>query len=230
MTFPLGEQAVFWVAVDHVTGSAHVSAPTGGGQISATALGPSFGVAWRATNGFYGVGAGSVADFGIDFTSDLRGLLKADVDGYSYSLGAETGWRIELARNASLTPRAWAVRTLVAAERFTDAVNSRVSLPDAVRLFGGLGVAAETAHPLGDGEFSLQASLDVERILSGAETLVRVSGAALRSESPATGILLAVDSVYRWDRYSIGASVNVGAALDSVTYDYSGNVKFGIRL
>ena len=229
LNVPLGEEAFGWISMRHLTGSADVSAPTGGGMIDATALGPSFGVSWRGQNNFYAVGGGSVTDFDIDFTSDMRGLLKAGVDGDGYSLGAEAGRRIELGGNSSLTPRGWLVRSSVSVENFTDAVDSRVSFPDAHRFIGGLGAVVETVHPWGGGEFSLRGSLDVERMFSGAETLAHVSGETLRSEAPGSGILLGVDSVYRWGRYSIGGAVRGGTAFGSKTRDYSGSVKFGIR-
>ena len=229
LNLSLGDRAHGWISVRHLTGSADVSASTGGGDIDATAMGPSFGVYWRGESNFYLVGSGSVMNYDIDFTSDLRGLLKAGVEGSGYSLGAEAGQRFELGRTTYLTPRAWMVRPSVSVDDFTDAVDSRVSFPDAVRLIGGLGAVAETVHPSGGGEFLLRGSVDVERIFSGAETLARVSGESLRSQAPPNGILLGVDSIYRWGRYSIGGKATMGTAFGSGTRDFSGVVKFGIR-
>ena len=180
-------------------------------------------------NDFYAVGGGTVTDFDIDFTSDMRGLLKAGVDGDGYSLGAEAGRRIELDGNTSLTPRAWLVRASVSVDNFTDAVNSRVSFPEADRFIGGLGAVVETTHTWGVGQFSLRGSVDIERMFRGEETLARVSGETLRSEAPGSGILLGVDSVYRWGRFWIGGAVTLGTAFGSATRDYSGVVKFGIH-
>ena len=229
LNLALGEQAHGWVSVRHVTGFADVSAPTGGGRIDATAMGPTFGAYWRGERNFYLVGSGSVTDYDIDFTSDMRGLLRAGVGGSGYSLGAEAGQRFELGGTTSLTPRAWLVRPSVSVDNFTDAVDSRVSYPDAVRLIGGLGAVVETIRPWGAGEFLLRSSVDFERIFSGAETLALVSGETLRTEAPSNGILVGVDSVYRWDRYSIGGKVSVGTAPGSGTRDFSGHVNFGIR-
>ena len=195
LNVPLGKEAYGWVSMRHVTGLADVSASTGGGDIYATAMGPSFGVSWRGENDFYVVGGGSVTDFDIDFTSDMRGLLKAGVDGDGYSLGAEAGRRIELDGNTSLTPRAWLVRASISVDNFTDAVNSRVSFPDVDRFIGGLGAVMETTRAWGVGEISLRGSLDFGRMFSGAETLARVSGETLRSAAPGSEILLGVDSV-----------------------------------
>jgi len=177
----------------------------------------------------YLVVSGSVTDYDIDLTSDMRGLLRAGVGGSGYSLGADAGQRVEPGGKTSLTPRAWLVRPSISVDNFTDAVDSRVSYPNAVRLIGGLGAVAETVRPWGAGEFLLQGSVEVERIFSGPETLTLVSGETLRSETPSNGILLGVDSLYPRGRYSIGGKVTAGTALGSGTRDFSGRVSFGIR-
>ena len=84
------------------------------------------------------------ANFDIDFTSNTRGLLKSGVDACGYGLGGETGQRFELGSSTSLTPRAWVVRPSDSVDNFTDAVDSRVSFPEAIRLIGGLGAMLET--------------------------------------------------------------------------------------
>ena len=98
---------------------------------------------------FYLVGSGSVTDYDIDFTSDMRGLLRAGVGGSGYSLGAEAGQRFEPGGKTSLTPRAWLVCPSISVDNFTDAVDSRVSYPDAVRLYGGPGGGGGNRTPLG---------------------------------------------------------------------------------
>ena len=62
------------------------------------------------------------------------------VDGDGYSLGVETGRRIEMGGKTRLTPRAWFTRRSVSVDSFTDAVNARVSFSDAHRFIAGLGL------------------------------------------------------------------------------------------
>ena len=229
LTLPLSKKAYIWGSVRHAIGSADVSAPTGGGEIDVTGTGPSFGFSWKGENKLYLVGAGSVTDYNIDLSSGLRGLLKAGVDADRYSLAGEVGRRFELSNTTSLTPRAWLVRSSISVKGFTDAVNSRVSYPDAHRLIGGVGTAAETVRPWGGGEFSLQGSVDIGRVLSGAETGALVSGERLVSRSPANGLLLGVDGVYHRNRFSIGGTLSVGTAFGSNTGEYSGSFRLGIH-
>ena len=68
-------------------------------------------------------------------------------------------------------------------DSFTDAVDARVSFPATDRVTGGLGFVADTTRPWGEGEFVLRGSVDVERLLSGVETRVQVSGERLSAEA-----------------------------------------------
>ena len=224
-----------WLSVRRVLGSADVSAPTGSGEIEATGTASSVGVSWRGRSNFYAVGCGSLTDYNINFSSNRRGLLKESVDGDGYSLGAELGRRFDLGRNRniSLTPRAWLVRTSVAVDNFTDAVNSRVSFPHAHRLIGGLGAVAEARARLGrGGQLSLRSSVDIERTFRGTETVAWVSAERLSTESPEDGILLGLDGVYRKSHFSVGAKVTAWtalAALGSNNRGYSSIIKFGLH-
>lgn len=229
LNIPFGERAFGWVSMRQVRGVADVSAPTGGGQIEVTALGPRFGFSWMGGHGFYVIGAGSVTDYDIEFSSEMRGLLKAGVDGDGYSLSTEMGRRFELGEHASLTPRAWWVRPSVAVEEFTDAVESRVSFPESVRVIGGLGVVAEAASGWGGGQFALRGSADFGRMFQGRETVAWVSGERLSSEAPQDGILAGLDVVYHKGPFSIGAELKAGAALESDTREYSAFLRLGIH-
>ena len=229
LSVPLGENAYGWASVRHVVGVADVSAATGGGAIDAKGTGPTFGVSVGGESNFYAVGCGFLTYYDIDFSSDLRGLLQAGVGGRGYSLGAEAGWRIDLGGNTSLIPRAWVVRPSVSVDDFTDQVNSRVSFSDEVRVIGGLGMAARTAHAIGGGQFSLRGSVDFEQTLHGALTWVTVSGETLHSEWPDNGILAGLDAAYRKGRVLIGAGATAGAALTRNTRDYSGFFKLAIH-
>ena len=230
LNLPLSKELYGWASMRHVIGSADVSAPTGGGQIDATGTGPTFGVSWRGKSDFYAVACGSVTNYNIDFISGLRGLLEEGVDGDGHSLSTELGRRFELDGNLTLIPRAWLVRTRVSVDDFSDAVESRVSFPEADRMIGGLGTVAELVQPWRGGEFSLRGSLDMWWVLRGVETAAWVSGERLSSESPENGILLGLDGLYRRNRFSVGATLSMGSAFGSNTREYSGFIRFGIHL
>ena len=65
----------------------------------------------------------------------------------------------------------WAVGSRVSADEFTDAVNSRVSFPDADRLMGGVGAVVEAARAWDGGALSLRGSVNFERMFDGAATI-----------------------------------------------------------
>ena len=229
LNISFGQRAFGWVSMRQVRGVADVAAPTGGGQIEATALGPTFGFSWMGGHGFYVTGAGSVTDYDLEFSSEMRGLLRGGVDGDGYSVSTEMGWRFELGEHASLTPRAWGVRPSVAVEEFTDAVESRVSFPESVRVIGGLGVVAEAASGWGGGRFALRGSADFGRTFQGRETVAWVSGEKLSSQAPQDGILAGLDVVYHKGPFSIGAELRAGTALQSNTREYSAFLRLGIH-
>lgn len=120
------------------------------------------------------------------------------------------------------------MRTEVDVDNFTDAVDSRVSVGDAARFTGSLGVTAETARTWHEGELSLRGSLDVEQALGGAKTSVDVSGERLSSESAKTRLLLGLGGSYHRGRFSIEAEVTAGG-LGSGDAQHSGRVTFGLR-
>ena len=140
------EEAGAWFSARYLNGSADVSAATGGGAIMAKGLGPALGVYWGGANSFYADAGYALTVYDVDLSSDTRGLLKAGGAGYGQSVDVELGRNIALRESVNLTPRAWAVGSRVSVDDFTDAVNSRVSFPDADRLMGGVGTVVEAAR------------------------------------------------------------------------------------
>ena len=130
----------------------------------------------------------------------------------------------------NLTPRVRLAHSGVEVANFTDAVNSRVSVDDASRFTGTLGVAAETARARNwrGGELSLFGSADLEKILGGAATSVEVSGERLSSESARTRLLLSLGGTYRRGRTSLGAEVSA-TGLGSGNAQYAWHVTLGQR-
>ena len=226
---PFGEEARGWISVRHVRGSADVFSPTGGGEIDVEGIGISLGVHWQSVNDYYATSSFSLTDYNIDFSSDTLGRLKSGVDGDGRSMAVEAGRHIAFRDTMQFMPRAWLTRSKGSADRFTDVVDARVSFPDPDRLVGGFGVTAKTADTGDSGGLSLHSSLDIERIFSGAQTDVHVSGEKLSQRPAKDSVLVALGGTYRRGPFSFGAQVSAREGLGSEGREYSGSLNFGIR-
>ena len=225
----LDEEIKGWISGRYVRGSADVSSPTGGGDLDAEEIGASIGARWQDANNYYVAGCFSLSDYSIDIFSDTRGRLKSGVGGYGNFLTFETGRRIAFGETAHLTPRAWLARSEVSVDKFTDAVDSRVSFSDSERLTGGVGMMAETTRTWGGSELSLQGSLGIERIVRGAQTFTNVSGEQLNMKSAKDSALLALSGVYRRSSFSLSAGISVREGSNSDSRDYSGSLNWEMR-
>ena len=226
----MGEDFTGSISLRHVTGSAEVSSPFGGGDIEAEGIGVSLGASWKGLGGYYANGSLSLTEYDVDVSSDDREIrtLKRDAGARGTLLNFEAGRRIALSEKMNLTPRAWMVRSAISVDKFTDKVAARVSVADTARFTGGLGMIAETARDLDNGTLSLRGSLDLAQTLDDAETVVDVSGTKLESKSAKTKLLLGLGGVYRMDRFSISGEVSMGG-LGSDDTEYAGRVTFGLR-
>ena len=217
-----------WASVRHVWGSADAMSPTGGGAIDVRGLGSSVGGAWRSATGAYATGCFSYMAYDVDFASSQAGLLKAGVDSRTFTLDVEAGLPFALTEQVQLTPRAWVVGSRVSVDSFTDTVDARVSFADANRISGGLGILADTTRPWGEGEFTLRGSVDVERLLSGTETRVQVSGERLSAVATENSLLFGLNGIYRQGRFTIGAEIAARQELGSTDSEYASFLNLGI--
>lgn len=222
----LGANVTGSLSLRHVSGSAEVDSPWGGGEIEAEGLGAAASLSWSGADGSYARGRLAFTHYEVDVSSGERGRLARGVEAAGYHLAVEAGRRIALGKTAALAPRAWAARRSLSGGGFTDAVGSRVSLAGTTRYTGGIGLSAETARTLGDGTLALRASADVERALGGADTAARVSGERLESEASATRVLLGLGGTWRQGRFSLGAQA-AAAGPGSDDAEYSGRVSLG---
>ena len=226
----MGEHFIGSISVRQVTGSAGVSAPTGGGDIEAKGIGVSLGAFWKGAGGYYANGSLSLTDYDVELASGDRsvGTLKNDAAALGHSLGIEAGRRLKINGKMTLTTRAWATHSSVSIDKFTDLVGARFSLDDARRLTGGVGVVAEAARAWDGGTFTLRGSLDLEQKFGDTETAVDVSGTKLDSKSAKTRLLFGLGGVYRKDRFSLGGEVSVGGQ-GSDDAGYAGRITLGVR-
>ena len=222
----LGKNATGSVSVRHVKGSADVSAPTGGGKIEAEGLGFSLGASLNSANDYYARGRISLTNYSVDLSSDALGSLKNGVGASVNSLDLEAGKRMRPDGNIRLTPRVWMTRSTLDVDDFTDTVDARVSLGDAVRLVGGAGVVGENALDWLGGALTLRGSVDLALTFGGAETSVEVSGTKLSSEALKSRLLLGLGGTYRRGSFFLDAEVSVGGP-SSGDAQYSGRVTYG---
>jgi outer membrane autotransporter protein len=222
------ERVKGWASVRHVWGSADAMSPTGGGAIDVRGLGSSVGGAWRSETGAYAMGCFSYMAYNVDMASRQAGLLRAGVDSRAYTLDFEAGLPFALTEQVQMTPRVWVVSSQVSVDSFTDTVEARVSFGDADRITGGLGFLADTTRPWGEGEFILRGSVDLERLLSGTETRVQVSGERLSAVATDSSLLVGLNGIYRQGRFSIGAEVAARQELGSNDSEYASFLNLGI--
>ena len=128
-----------------------------------------------------------------------------------------------------MTPRVWVVSSQVSVDSFTDAVEARVSFGDADRITGGLGFFADTTRSWGAGDLVLRGSVDLERLLSGTETVTQVSGERLSAVATDSSLLVGLHGVYRQGRLSIGAEVAARQELGSSDSEYISFLNLGLR-
>ena len=176
----------------------------------------------------YAVGCFSYMTYDVDFASTPEGALKVGVDGRSYALDLEVGRRFAVGAQWHLTPRVWVVGARVSVDDFTDAVDARVSLSDADRVLGGLGMLVETVRPWGEGAFSLRGSLDVERTVRGATTTTQVSGEPLSADATDHSLLVGLQGSYRQGRFTVGAEILARQELGSTDNEYTSFLNLGL--
>ena len=226
--FELNENSISSISARLLSGSADVSASTGGGEIGATGYGLGASLTWQGTEGFYSKGRLSTTRFKVDLQSDMRGSLKNDVGASIFTLELEAGKRNAVSEKTIMTPRAWLTRSTLSMGSFTDATGANVSIDDARLLTGGIGVAVETElDQKAEGEkLSLRGSLDVERTLSGGNSMVRVSGEQLNWTGDDSRILLSLGLTKRsGDRLKFDANLRVDG-LGSKDRESSANFNF----
>ena len=226
--FELNENLISSISARLLSGSADVSASTGGGEIGATGYGLGASLTWQGTEGFYSKGRLSTTRFNVDLQSDMRGALKNDVGASIFTLGLEAGKRNAVSEKTIMTPRAWLTRSTLSMGSFTDAIGANVSIDGAHLFTGGIGVAVETElDQKAEGEkLSLRGSLDVERTLSGGNSTVRVSGEQLKWTGDDSRILFSLGLTKRsGDRLKFDANLRVDG-LGSKDREYAANFNF----
>ena len=216
-----------WAALHYLTGTAEVSSPVRGGDIDVQGLGLSLELCCGTGDGYASARA-ALTRYDLDLSSDERGRLKSGVNAYAHALQLEAGRRLQRG-NIQLSPRIRLDHARVSVERFTDAVDARVSYPDEDRFAVALGVMAETGHDATEDGLSLWGSLDIEHRLGDVQTVARVSGERLKARPETDSLLLGAGGTWQRGSLKIGAGLSAREELGSGGEQYGATLNLGMQ-
>ncbi|MER9330971.1 autotransporter outer membrane beta-barrel domain-containing protein [Mesorhizobium sp. M0488] len=132
------------ITAHYGTASSDVSSIFGVGSIAATGYGIGGTLTWFGNSGFYVDAQAQATWYDSDIRSATLGTTLADGnDGFGYGVGVETGQKIALNGNWSLTPQAQLAYSAVDFDAFTDPFGAVVSPGGSDSLVGRLGLSAD---------------------------------------------------------------------------------------
>nr|WP_235964104.1 autotransporter outer membrane beta-barrel domain-containing protein [Brucella pseudintermedia] len=226
------------VMLHYVRGKAKTNSIYGDGEISTDGYGLGGALTWYADNGFYVDGQAQATWYDSDLDSTLAGLGLADGNnGFGYSLSLESGKRVAIDQNWSVTPQAQLVYSNVDFDSFRDVFDASVSLDRGESLQGRLGVAVERQHSwynenglVNRTQFYGIGNLFYE-FLNG--TRIDVAGTSFANSNERLWGGVGIGGSYNWDgdKYSIygEGSVNTSLAEFGDSYSYKGNIGFRVK-
>lgn len=132
------------ITAHYGTASSDVSSIFGAGSIAATGYGVGSTLTWFGSGGFYVDAQAEATWYDSDIRSATLGTTLADGNnGFGYGLSIETGQKIALNGNWSLTPQAQLAYSSVDFDAFTDPFGAVVSPGSSNSLVGRLGLSAD---------------------------------------------------------------------------------------
>uniref|UniRef100_UPI003340FD0F autotransporter family protein n=1 Tax=Castellaniella defragrans TaxID=75697 RepID=UPI003340FD0F len=195
---------------------------------------------WYGDNDLYIDGQAQATWYGSDLTTTEPGRTHALVegnDGFGYALSVETGKRIALDPQWSVTPQAQLVYSRVDFDAFTDVHGSRISLDRGESLQGRLGLMLDhqSSWQAGNGRMSRARVYGIANLyyefLDGTAITIQDVSFASRQDRVWGGLGAGVS--YNWNdgKYSLYGEGIVSTSLDSFADSYSlkGNIGFRAR-
>lgn len=132
------------ITAHYGTASSDVSSIFGAGSIAATGYGVGSTLTWFGSGGFYVDAQAEATWYDSDIRSATLDTTLADSNnGFGYGLSIETGQKIALNSNWSLTPQAQLAYSSVDFDTFTDPFGAIVSPGSSNSLVGRLGLSAD---------------------------------------------------------------------------------------
>ncbi|NEI72352.1 autotransporter outer membrane beta-barrel domain-containing protein [Rhizobium lusitanum] len=214
-----------------------VSSVFGDGSLRTDGYGFGGTLTWLDSTGFYVDGQASLSWFESDLFSDAAHRdLQDNNGGFGYALSVETGKKIELHDDWTVTPQIQLAYSNVRFDSFTDTFGARISSGGNDSLLGRLGVSADK-----DASWKDEAGKTRRSHLYGIANLyyefldpsvVEVSGVGFETGNERLWGGLGVGGSYNWndDKYSVYAELSANTSLKSLGDSYSLNGTAGFRV
>nr|WP_313015815.1 autotransporter outer membrane beta-barrel domain-containing protein [Brucella intermedia] len=209
------------------------------GEVSTDGYGFGGTLTWYGNEGFYIDSQAQVTWYNSDLTTSAFGAptLIDGNDGIGYALSVETGKRIALNPEWSITPQAQLVYSSVDFDDFTDGFGSHISLDRGDSLQGRLGITLDHENSWQNAKGLMNrshvygiANLYYE-FLEG--TKVNIEDVSFASEKDRLWGGVGVGGSYNWDndKYSIYGEGIVNTSLNNFgdSYSLKGNVGFRVK-
>ncbi|WP_313526075.1 autotransporter outer membrane beta-barrel domain-containing protein [Shinella sp.] len=217
--------------------SADVSSTFGDGSITSTGFGLDGSMTWYGKSGLYLDAQANATWYDSDLSSSTVGTgLISGNDGFGYALGLEAGQQIALGTNWSVTPQAQLTYSRIDYNDFTDPFGGAVSLKDAHRLRGRLGISADYENSWADisGQTRRLHAYGIANLYYDLQSNsdVRVSGVKFTTERAPLWGGLGLGGTYNWsnDRYALYGEAMVDTSLNSFGDSYSMTGRIGLNV
>lgn len=219
------------------TVSADVSSTFGDGSIRSTGFGLDGSMTWYGTSGLYLDAQANATWYDSDLTSSAvaSGRISGN-DGFGYAFGLEAGQQIALGANWSVTPQAQLTYSRIDYDDFTDPFGGAVSLKDAHRLRGRLGMSADYENSWADrnGQTRRLHAYGVANLYYDLQSNsdVRVSGVKFVTEQEALWGGLGLGGTYSWgdDKYAIYGEATVDTSLNNFGHTHTLTGRMGLNV
>lgn len=225
------------LSVRYGTISADVSSIFGDGSSSSTGYGLGGSMTWYGKTGFYFDTQANVIWYDSDLSSSTAatGLISGN-DGFGYAFGLEAGEQIALGANWSVTPQAQLTYSAIDYNDFTDVFGGAVSLTDAHKLRGRLGISADYEDSWADrtGQTSRLHAYGIANLYYDLQSNsdVRLSGVKFTTEQDTLWGGLGLGGTYNWDndKYALYGEATVDTSLNNFGDSYTLTGRIGLNV
>ncbi len=226
------------VTVHYVHGKAKTRSVYGDGEISTDGYGLGGTLTWYGESGFYVDGQAQATWYKSDLNSMLANLALTDGnDGFGYALSLESGKRVMLNEQWSVTPQAQLVYSNVDFDSFNDVFDATVDLNRGDSLQGRLGLSIDRQNSwyndkgLIDRTYVYGIANLYYEFLDG--TKIDVSGTSFTSRNDRFWAGIGLGTSYNWnsDKYSLYGEGSINTSLSNFgdSYAYKGTVGFRVK-
>ncbi|GGA91021.1 autotransporter [Brucella endophytica] len=225
------------VTVHYGNAKADIESASGNGSVDIDGYGVGGTLTWYGDNGLYVDGVAQATWYKSDLGSDTLGTaLVEDNDGFGYALSVETGKRIAIDQNWTITPQAQLSWSSVDFDSFTDQFGVGVSQDADESLKGRLGIAAEYGNGwMGADGKKVQTSVYAianlyHEFMDGS--VVDVAGVSFASQNDRTWGGIGTGGTYSWadGKYALYGEVSVDTSLENFADSYKLNGNLGLKV